>query len=159
MRNIALITWVIVGLILVGCQAAASTPPLDEGAVTAAVEEIYTEYVASLEAGDSNRWLAQWTEDGVQLPPGAPPNIGTEMIGKRNRGMLEKFTVEMEINTDEVTVAGDDLAFARGLYTATLTPKAGGDSVAIDGKFLTVFQKQPDGSWKIYRDIFNSNVP
>jgi len=62
------------------------------------------------------------------------------------------------INTAEVRRAGD-LAFARGTYTLTLTPKAGGSDISVDGKLMTVFEKQQVGSWKIHRDIFNSNVP
>ena len=58
--------------------------------------------------------------------------------------------------SDEVRVAGD-WAFARGNYSVTLTPRQGGDVVTVDGKYLTVFQLQADGSWKIHRDIFNSN--
>jgi ketosteroid isomerase-like protein len=26
-------------------------------------------------------------------------------------------------------------------------------------KYLTIYRRQPDGSWKIYRDISNSNEP
>lgn len=130
----------------------------DEAAVTAAIEGMYDEYSASLKADDPDRWVAQWAEDGIQLPPGAPPNIGRDMIEAFNRGRLEKFIIEMDINPEEVQVAGD-LAFSRGLYNVSITPKKGGDPVLIDGKFLTVFQQQPDGTWKIYRDMFNSNMP
>jgi len=36
-----------------------------------------------------------------------------------------------------------------------VTPKAGGESIQLEGKYLVVFQKQPDGSWKAARDIWN----
>jgi ketosteroid isomerase-like protein len=36
---------------------------------------------------------------------------------------------------------------------------AGGKEARVDGKFLTIFKKQSDGSCKIYRDCFNSNTP
>ena len=34
-----------------------------------------------------------------------------------------------------------------------------GKTVKAEGKFLMVFEKQADGSWKIVRDIFNFNAP
>ena len=34
-----------------------------------------------------------------------------------------------------------------------------GEKMAGAGKFLTIFQKQDDGSWKIARDCFNGNGP
>ncbi len=37
--------------------------------------------------------------------------------------------------------------------------KEGGEAVTVDGKYMTILQRQPDGSWKIHRDIVNSNVP
>jgi len=38
----------------------------------------------------------------------------------------------------------------------TVTPK-GGKLTHDKGKYLTVWKKQADGSWKIYRDINNSD--
>ena len=32
-----------------------------------------------------------------------------------------------------------------------------GNPVEIDGKFMTVWKKQPDGTWKIAVDMFNAN--
>ena len=53
------------------------------------------------------------------------------------------------------TVIMGDWAFSRGNYTATQTVQ--GNTVEVDGKFMTIFRRQDDGQWKIYRDIFNSN--
>jgi len=40
-----------------------------------------------------------------------------------------------------------------------MTPKAGGKTIKLDGKYLTILERQADGSWKIAIDCFNSNVP
>jgi len=37
--------------------------------------------------------------------------------------------------------------------------KQGGEPVLIDGKYMSIPARQPDGSWKLHRDAFNSNVP
>ena len=57
----------------------------------------------------------------------------------------------------EIEVSGD-LAVVRGVYSLTAVPKADGDPIPVDGKYMSVLKKQPDGEWKLYRDIFNSNV-
>ncbi len=126
--------------------------------VTAAVNDIWNQYSSSLNSGDLDAWMSLWTEDGVQMPPGEPPVIGKDQIRARNGASLDQFTFSMAITNEEVEVAGD-WAFARGTYTATLTPKEGGEPIPIDGKYMTILQRQPDGAWKIHRDIFNSNVP
>lgn len=123
-----------------------------------AADAIFSKYAAFLAAGDADGWSALWMEDGVQMPPDAPPNVGRSQIREKLRALLAQFRFDMHIQTQEVRSTAD-WAFARGLYQATLTPKAGGPAIPVDGKFLTILARQPDGSWRIYRDIFNSNVP
>jgi len=131
----------------------------DVEAVTAEIEAIFAEYAASIVAGDADRWIQLWAEDGVQLPPDAPPNVGRDVIYEGISGDFEALDYPaMAIDVEEVLTAGD-LAIARGMYTLEAVPKAGGDRIFADGKYTTTFQRQADGSWKIYRDIFNSNVP
>ena len=136
------------------CSQAQTSTQSDEAAVVA----IWAEYSSSLNNGDIDRWLSLWTVDGVQLPPGEPPVIGIEEIRARNQAILDQMTFDISISNEEVSVAGN-WAYSRGSYTATLTPKAGGDVTLIDGKYMTILKRRPDNSWKIYRDIFNSNVP
>lgn len=139
--------------VLGACSAAESADDVE-----AAVEAIFQEYGDSLEAGDAERWGALWTEDGVQMPPGAPANEGKETILTGLRGALQIFSFsDMQINVEEVQNAGD-WAYARGVYTVTYLPNDGSDAIFIDGKFMSIFQKQDDGTWKLHRDIFNSNV-
>jgi uncharacterized protein (TIGR02246 family) len=142
-------------LALLGCGSKSASDRTDPGPD---VKAMWTEFAASLNAGDAERWLALWTDDGVQLPPDEPAIVGKERIRERMRAALDRFKFDMAIANEETRTAGD-LAFARGTYKATLTPKQGGKQIPIDGKFMTILVRQPDGSWKIHRDIFNSNVP
>ena len=122
-----------------------------------AVAALWEEYSASLNAGDLDRWLSLWTEDGVQMPPDEPSVVGKQSIRVRNQSVLDAFTFDITITNQEVVAVGD-LAYSRGVYEATLTPKQGGETISIDGKYMTILRRQSDGSWKIHRDIFNSNV-
>jgi len=138
--------------LMLGACNSAEAPDDAEAAVNAAFQE----YSASLGAGDADRWIALWTEDGVQMPPGAPPNVGKEIIHSGLQGALGIFSFsDMQISVEEVQTTGD-WAYARGTYTVTYIPKDGSDPIFIDGKFMSIFQKQPAGSWKLHRDIFNS---
>jgi uncharacterized protein (TIGR02246 family) len=123
------------------------------------VDEIYGEYADSILTDDAERWIAHWTDDGVQLPPGLPHLVGRPSIlaaFEEHFGTIAR--TEFVISAKEVQTAGE-WAYAWGTFVGTDQPKEGGDVSSIDGKFLTIFQKQSDGSWKIHRDIFNSNVP
>lgn len=125
----------------------------------AQADEVYREYEASLLAGDAARFVGLWTDDGVQMFPGAPALAGKGTIEASAVAYFETISmVEFEIWNEEVESFGD-WAFARGNYHWAGDPKDGGERVQFEGKYLTIFQRQPDGSWKIYRDCFNSNTP
>ncbi len=144
-----------------GCQQGeevAEEPAVDVEADVEAINEIWNQYASAINTDDFDLWISLWEDDGVQMPPDAPAVFGKEQIRVVNERKFELFEVNMTINNDEVHIDGD-LAFSRGAYTASLTPKAGGEIIYIDGKFLTILKRQADGSWKIFCDCFNSNVP
>lgn len=139
--------------------APVAMPETNVDEVTAAINAIWREYEASLLAGDADRWIAQWAEDGVQMPPDMPPRVGKETIYKAVSGFLDNFEYTEFVIDNEDAQANGNLAFARGTYAASFVAKSGGDPVSVEGKYMTILRQQADGTWKLYRDIFNSNVP
>jgi len=126
----------------------------------AAIKECGNLYALALETGDLELWLSLHTDDVAKMGPDAPAVFGNEALRAKMEPAFDNFTFEMTINTEEVQVAGD-LAFARGIYTLSMTPKAGGETISAmpDGKFLTIWKRQADGSWKASHDCYNSNLP
>lgn len=123
-----------------------------------AMKEKINQYAVTCNAGDFDRWISSWTDNGIQMPPDTPTRIGKEQIRAGMKPLFDQFILKIAITNNEARVSGD-LGFLRGTYTLSMVPKAGGDTIKVDGKYLTVFERQADGSWKIARDIFNSNVP
>lgn len=129
----------------------------------AEIREVMDAYVATVDAGDLDAWLALWEPGGIQMPPGTSMRTGITAIRAGMRPGFTQYDDDIRIDVLEATIASE-FAYARGTYTLRMTPKVGrrgefGDLTTVDGKFLTVLHRQPDGSWRIYRDIFNSNVP
>jgi len=116
-------------------------------------------HVAAVNSGDVDAWAAAFANDGVQMPPNAPANVGRDNIQAWSGEFLGAFRAELSLAPDEVQIAGADWAFERGTYEITLTPKAGGESIQDAGKYITVYQRRPDGSWAMARDIWNSSNP
>ena len=124
--------------------------PVQALADTAADEQeilgIWSTYTEARVGGDAETWLDLWDKDGIRMPPGAPAvDYATFAPGTPER--FAKPPASMEIKSEEIEVAGD-WAYSRGTFTV---------NDAIEGKFLTIFRRQDDGSWRIYRDSFSMN--
>ncbi len=121
----------------------------DTASDEAAILEIWSTYSDARVAGDAQAWLGLWDPEGIRMPPGAPAVDFATFSQGIPAAFAKSQPSSMEIVADEVVIMGD-WAFSRGNFTV-------GDEV--DGKFLTIFRRQEDGSWRIYRDAFNMNTP
>jgi ketosteroid isomerase-like protein len=124
----------------------------------AALREAGDLYVKAVNSGDVDLYMDRWDAEGIRMTPDGPSVFGAAEIRKVVARGFPTATREMTLTTEEVVVFGD-IGYARGVYTTRVTPKGGGAPSFVDGKFLTVYRRQADGSWKIYRDCYNSNVP
>ncbi len=52
---------------------------------------------------------------------------------------------------------GGDLGYTIGTYEMKMAPE--GSPIAISGKYLTVWETQSDGTWKVVADMFNADGP
>ena len=137
----------------------AAAPVEDAAAVRQAIDAGNARVIAGFKAGDANAAAAQYAPDAVVMLAEAPAMRGQAAIVEGLNGWFSEATItDFTLTTGDVMVAGD-LAIETGAYTMTLTPKAGGAAHTDQGKYLTVWKKQPDGSWKLIRDIANTDLP
>jgi uncharacterized protein (TIGR02246 family) len=98
---------------------------------------------------------ANYADDATVMPPNGEAVKGRDAIQK----WLSAFPPMSDFRIDAVDIDGrGDLAYTSGTYSVTMTP-AGGQPIKDRGKFVEIWAKQADGSWKIKRDIFNSDLP
>jgi len=125
----------------------------------AQVYKLWDEYAAAAHAGDLERWMSLWIDDAIQMPPDVPRRVGKEEIRREMQPGFDLFNMSnMIIHTEEVRILGDR-AYSHGTYTFEMTPKEGGETQSLSGKFLDILEKQVDGSWKIAIDCHNYNGP
>ena len=126
-----------------------------------AISDVLRRYAELINSGDFESWISLWTEDGRQMPPGAPSRVGAEAIRDGMRPAFEQMDFDFDlVDIEEASVFGD-LGLTRCKYSLRATPKGGGDTIDImaDGKALTLYERQADRSWKVVYDCFNSNIP
>ncbi len=156
MRNmVGLVMIAAVSVLAAGCL---TTGAKGRAADEAAVRAVLDTYAESVTKGDVNLHASIWDEAGIKHKPNAPAIVGMQAMRERWEKNFPLNDRHMVIKIQEVIVSGD-WAFAHGVYTDEAVPKAGGKTVYTDGKFLTVFKREPDGTWKIYADTSSSNVP
>jgi uncharacterized protein (TIGR02246 family) len=147
--------------VLASCAQPAPEAPAalvqDPAAVRQAIETANATTVAAMVAGDVPGATANYAEDGVFLMPGMPVLKGRAAITEMFTGMAQQMKIsDASMRTEEVIVAGD-YAIERGSYRWTLTP-TGAPAMPDSGKYMTVWQKQADGGWKIIRDMNNTDI-
>src|ERR1700730_11361477 len=104
-------------------------------------------------AGDTERYVALLTDDAVLMPPNAPPVVGKKAIRDWNEVMAKRFRIQEYASVDDEVVGAGAWAFRRTTFTWSVTPTAGGIAIHDSGKFIIIYKRQPDGSWKVARDI------
>jgi uncharacterized protein (TIGR02246 family) len=123
-----------------------------------AIDSVRGAHVAAVNAGDAREWAAQFTDDGVQMPPHMPANFGRSAIESWSKGFTDMFGLEFSLAVEEVRAQGE-WAFERGTYTIGLNPKSGGPPMQDAGKYITIYQRTSGESWRMARDIWNSSNP
>lgn len=152
----SLILMVLSLFVVLGCEKQNEVG--DVGADISAINNNIDQYTSSMNAGDLDRWISLWADDAIQMAPDAPAVIGKEQIRRKYESIFPLFIFKMTIANEDVKIGGD-LAVSYGNYTVSMTPKAGGEIIVIDGKYLSIEERQADGSWKIIRSCFNNNAP
>jgi len=131
---------------------------VDVEADIAAINEFGNQYTLAMNTGDLDLYVSLHTDDIVKMGPGAPAAFGKEELRANMKPLFDNFTLEMDLYNEEVQVAGD-WGFNRATYTMLITPNEGGEPIFDDGKAVGIYKRQADGSWKLYIDCWNSNVP
>jgi uncharacterized protein (TIGR02246 family) len=119
----------------------------DEQAIRAAVE---TWMKASVE-GDLARVLELMDDDVVFIGPGRPPMRGKADFAAASKAMDGKVRVEGASDIQEVRVFGD-WAYVWTQLTIAMHPADGKAPTHRSGPGLSVWRKQADGRWVIFRD-------
>ncbi len=147
----------------IGCSQAPATapaPPDTRAADEKTIRDSETAWVKDFAAKDLDKIVAHYADNGSVLMPDLPIMNGKDAI---RAGLKEAITdpkFSLELATAKVEVAsGSDLAYSQGTYEVTATDAKTKKAVREKGKYVEVYKKQPDGSWKIVEDINNADAP
>ena len=136
-------------------ESAAVESPASE-ADEAAIEGVHLRETQAIKGKDAAHFLALFDSDLVVMPPNEPPIVGKAALRSWFLRVTDQFSIDPDFSVEEIKTSGD-WAFERFSFRRTTTPAGGGEPATVQGKGVHVFRRQSDGSWKISRDIWNSD--
>ena len=120
-------------------------------------QQMNNQMVKDILADNSEAMLQMYADDAISLPSYEPMIKGKDALIKKHKVDKEAgFKMnDMTLTTMEVWSSGD-FAYEIGTYTIDMT-MPGMDNMKDNGKYITIWQKQADNSWKVKADMWNTD--
>lgn len=122
----------------------------------AALKKLDDEWSKATGARDVEKMTSYYSDDAMVMLPNIPTLTGKESIRAFWNSMLDQ-SFSGGWKTTKVEVSGD-LAYVTGNYEFN-DNDGGGKPITDKGKYVEVWKKQADGSWKCVADMFSSDMP
>ena len=128
----------------------------DEGVreARAAIDAANAKFSEAFARGDAKALAAMYTFDAIAFPPDSEMIRGNEAIGNFWKTTRENGVQSATLTTVDVGRSGD-VAYEVGNVSLKIHP-VGQELTTAAAKYVVVWKRQSDGSWKLHRDIWNS---
>jgi len=143
-----------------GCSPDASqeggSQQLDE---VAAIRQADLAWVAAQAEDGLDGTMSAYLDDAIMLSPNAPMSVGKGAIraASTEAGIGSPgFSVSWGPTKIEVARSGE-LAYAIGTNRGTV-PGPCGTPIELKGKYIEIWKKDSDGTWKVAADMFSSDL-
>ena len=130
---------------------------LADPTIEKALRDLDDQFSKAAAAKDIDKTVSFYSDDAVVMPPNGPAATTKEAIRTLWKDFLTDMTISWDTSKVEVAKSGD-IGYTSGSYIVTGSDPSG--TPAKDrGKYLEVWKKQADGTWKCVMDIWNSDLP
>jgi len=148
-------------VIVAGCNQAPPPPTPDtHDADVKAIRDLEAATVQAFAAKDLDKVAAFYADDASGLYADSPVLNGVPAIMASWKPQLADKNFSVTWASDKVEIAkSGDLGYSQGSVTQTMTDPKTKKVLTVKGKYVTVFKKQADGSWKAVADIGNEDAP
>ena len=130
----------------------AAAPDGHDPALAKAVADANSEWAEAMKTGDARVIAAPYAEHGIFVFPDGSTIVGRAAVEQMYRSRFDKRGLAVSTNIDSKGLQRDgDLAYEWG--SAGMAMREGDKVVSAGGRYLTVWQRQPDASWLIVRNL------
>ena len=108
---------------------------------------------------NADHMVSAYSADASLMFPNSPILQG-EGLRTAIRALAADPNFSMRFSTDKVEVASSgEVGYTRGTYTMTMSDPNSKKILRENGKYVTIYARQADGSWKMIEDINNADAP
>jgi ketosteroid isomerase-like protein len=140
--------------------SASASNPLTNPSYTAGVAFLFDlerKFAQDTAVGGGAAFAKWFAEDAVTLSNGKAPVVGHAAIAAGMTWSPAQYRLTWTPEGGRMSPAGD-MGFTWGHYAGHSTDRDG-NSVDTGGRYMTVWKKQADGSWKVELDASNEEPP
>jgi ketosteroid isomerase-like protein len=118
----------------------------------------WSQTAAGMTSTSMDTFLSYYAPDASVYPPGMSIATGSAAIRSALTPLVQLpgFALQWSPTKANMSASGD-LGYTSGTYALTTNDAAGKPAVE-RGKYLEVWKKQIDGTWKVIEDIFNADT-
>jgi ketosteroid isomerase-like protein len=153
------LTLVVVGIIcaaFVACQPGAAGLSDQDKAAIRQLDENWIKVMLSEKPDLDTAIPAYYAEDAQFMMERMPTVDGREAL----KAFMSRHPPIKDFKLTEVSLeGGGDIAYRHYTYVLTMSVPGAPEPMIDNGKGIEVFKKQADGSWRVIRDIGNSDLP
>lgn len=121
------------------------------------LRDLDAQWSAAAAAKDVDKTISYYSDDATVLAPKTPAVTTKEGIRKLWATLFGSPGMSISWSAPKVEIAkSGDMAYVIGTYEMTLNDAAG-KPTKDRGKYLEVFEKGPDGTWRCGADAFDSD--
>ncbi len=115
-------------------------------------------FAAAVAEGGSEAWASWFDEDGSMIQPRVGEISGRSDIRAYMAGLDDPATSLRWEPLRAGIAASGDLGWTTGSYVSERTG-ADGETVRGEGRYVTIWRRAADGSWKVVMDLGNPTGP
>jgi len=134
-------------------------PERDGAAAELALRSAAQAYHDAASAKDARAVVEFYDDDALMVPPNAPRVEGIAEVSEYRFGFIETPGVDLTFELVRAEVSGDgDMGWTLAIGDITINRPEGPPERDRVRDFHT-WRRQPDGSWKVVVDMWNSGLP
>jgi ketosteroid isomerase-like protein len=123
-----------------------------------AIEQLHQDDITGSLALDVDKLVGIWDDEIVAMPPNSKPIVGKEAnreyLVSQRKEMANVEILSYEETWDEVRILGE-YAYEYGSIRSRIRQVNAKEETPLEFNVMRVLKKQPSGTWKVYRTIWN----